>query len=226
MSALVRHTDDLFTRDAPLSFMGFKLGTRMTVIRLRDKTLLVHSPVALDDATKKEIDALGEVAHVVAPSLFHHLHAGPAIAAYPKATLWAPRALRDKRKDLRIDRDLEDATAGTWREDLVPVAIEGTMLGETVFVHPSSRSVVSADLTENFTSSDHLPTRLYLKAGGVYGKPGWNRLLRFVYRDKRAARRSVDRLLEHDFDRLFLAHGDVIETGAKRALEDTFVFLG
>ena len=226
MSAFVRHPGDIYTLDAPLSFMGFKLGTRMTGVRLKDGSLFVHSPVPLDAATRAELDALGPVAHVVAPSLFHHLHAGTMIEAYPKATLWAPRALRAKRKDLRIDHDLEDAAASApWRDELVPVAIEGTMLGETVFVHPASRSGVSADLTENVRTCDHLPTRLYLKAGGVYGRPGWNRLLRFVYRDKRAARRSVDRLLEHDFDRLYLAHGEILETGAKPALVSTFEFL-
>jgi hypothetical protein len=222
---LVRHTDDLHTVDAPLTFFGFRLGTRMTVVRLPDGSLLVHSPVPMTPELREAVAALGEVSHVVAPSAFHHLSAGPWIEAHPKATLHAARSLRKKRPDLRIDADLEDATDATWGGALVPIAIAGSMLEETVFVHPASRSVISADLTENFVSSDHLPTRVYLKLGGVHGKPGWNRFLRFVYRDKRAARASIDRLLEHDFDRLFLAHGDVIASGAKRALRDTFTFL-
>jgi hypothetical protein len=222
---LVRHTDDLHTVDAPLSFLGFRLGTRMTVVRLPDETVLVHSPVPVTAELRAAVAAVGEVSHVVAPSLFHHLSAGAWIEACPKATLHAPRSLRKKRPDLRVDADLEDARDATWGGALVPVAIAGTLLEETVLVHPASRSVISADLTENFVSSDHLPTRVYLKLGGVYGRPGWNRFLRFVYKDKRAARASLDRLLEHDFDRLFLAHGDVIGSGAKQALRDTFTFL-
>jgi hypothetical protein len=85
--------------------------------------------------------------------------------------------------------------------------------------------VISADLTENFATSDHLPTRLYLKAVGIHGQVGWSRLLRFVYRDRAAARASVERLLEHDFDRLVIAHGDVLDRGGKDAVRATFAWL-
>ncbi|GEM_PF-2862721 len=71
----------------------------------------------------------------------------------------------------------------------------------------------------------HLLTRLYLKAAGLEGQIGWSRLLRVVYRDHRAARASLVKLLAHDFDRIVLAHGAVIETGGRDALERTFDFL-
>jgi hypothetical protein len=99
------------------------------------------------------------------------------------------------------------------------------MLDKTVLLHVASRTLLTADLSENFHACDHLPTRLYLKAGGIWQKPGWNRFLRLVYRDKRAARRSIDRLLEQDFDRIVLAHGDVIDSGGKDAVRATFTFL-
>jgi hypothetical protein len=85
--------------------------------------------------------------------------------------------------------------------------------------------VISSDLAENFATSDHWPTRMYLKVGGVHGKVGWSRLLRFVYRDHAAARRSVDALLAHDFDRVIVAHGDPITRDGKDAVRETFRFL-
>ncbi len=223
---LTRHAEGLFTHAAPFSLFGIRIGTRMTVVRLPDGLLLVHSPVPIDDALRRAVDREGKVAHVVAPNAFHHLFAGQWAEAYPDAVVVAPRALRKKRRDLRIDRDLEDVTAGTFGGALVPHHIDGSMLDETVLVHPATRTVVSADLTENFVSgSDHLPTRLYLKAGGIYKKPGWSRFLRMLYRDRKAARRSIEALLEHDFDRVVVAHGEVLEHGAKDALRETFTFL-
>lgn len=59
----------------------------------------------------------------------------------------------------------------------------------------------------------------------MYQRVGWPRPLRFLYRDKAAARRSIDKLLERDFDRLIIAHGDVIETDAKAALRFGLEFL-
>lgn len=221
----VRHSPDLGTVVAPLSFLGMRIGTRMTVVRLPSGALVLHSPTPLA-ASREVVTAEGPVAHIVCPNLYHHLYAGEWAAAFPDAVVHAPKKLRGKRGDLRVDRDLEDATSATFEGALEPVAIAGSMMHETVFVHPASRTLVSADLTEYFTSSDHLPTRLYLKAAGVWGKPTWNRFLRFLYRDKRAARRSIDALLEHDFDRVTIGHGDVIEAGGREAIRSSFTFLG
>lgn len=216
---------DVWTIAAPQTMLGLHLGTRMTVVRLPGGGLLLHSPVPLSSSLRREIDALGEVTHLVAPNLYHHLHVGPWVEAYPNALLHAPRALAKKRADLRVHAELGAAPHPDWQGALVPLAIDGSMLAETVFVHPTSRTLISADLAENFATSDHFATRLYLKVGGVHGKVGWNRLLRFIYRDRAAARRSIDALLEHEFDRMVLAHGSPIEHAAKDAVRSTFAFL-
>jgi hypothetical protein len=60
----------------------------------------------------------------------------------------------------------------------------------------------------------------------IHGKIGWSRLLRIVYRDRAAARRSIDAIIAHDFDRIVIAHGDVIRRDGRAALRRTFDFLG
>ena len=197
----------------------------MTVVRLRDGTLLLHSPVPLNDDLARELKALGRVAYIVCPNRFHHVHAAPMIAAFPDAKVYAPAGLRNKRRDLRIDADLESVTEREWGGELIPVHIDGCMLDETVFVHPASRTVISADLTENFATSDHLYTRTYLKLAGLHGRVGWSRFFRPLYRDRRAALRSVDRLLEHDFDRLIIAHGSPLGRDAKAGIRQTFAWM-
>jgi hypothetical protein len=218
--------DGLWVAAAPLSFFGLRLGTRMSVVRLGDGDLWIHSPIPLSHELRAAVDALGTVRHIVAPSLYHHLFAGDWKAAYPAATLHGPAALARKRKDLALTASLEEAAAAPWASELVPVHIDGCGLDETVFVHRPTRTLVTSDLTENFVTHPHLPTRLYLKASGTYGKIGWPRALRIVYRDHAAARRSLDALLEHDFDRIVIAHGDVIASGGKDAVRGTFGFLG
>ncbi|KIG15533.1 hypothetical protein DB30_05556 [Enhygromyxa salina] len=47
----------------------------MTVIRLDDGRLLLHSPIRCTPELREELDALGSVAFVAAPNRFHHLFA-------------------------------------------------------------------------------------------------------------------------------------------------------
>jgi hypothetical protein len=216
---------EIWSKSAPQSFYGLHVGTRMTVVQLGDGQLLVHSPLAMTPDLKAEVDALGPVRHIIAPNIYHHLYAGDWKAAYPGALLHGARGLAKRRKDLVIDRELAGETLPDWREQLDTALLEGTMLNEMVFLHRPSRSLIVADLIENFETSAHWPTRAYLKLGGIHGKPGLSRPLRMIFRDKKRARRALDRILSWDFDRIVLAHGDILESGGNETLREAYAWL-
>jgi len=217
--------NDLWAVASPQSFLGLHLGTRMTVVRLRDGSLLVHSPIALTPSLKAEVALLGPVRHIVAPSQAHHLYAGEWQDAYPDALLHAAVGLAMRRKDLAIDRELRGDAPADWDSDLDTTFLDGTLLNETVFFHRPSRSLIVADLIENFQTSPHWPTRTYLKLAGIHGRPGLSRGLRLIFRDKKRARRSIDEMLGWDFDRVVLAHGEIIESGGRDAVRDAYTWL-
>lgn len=223
--ALQRFADDVWVAGAPQKFMGWELGARMTVLRLSDGSLVVHSPVALDESLKNSIVALGPVGHIVAPNLFHHLYTADAAAAFPEAKLHGPAGLRKKRPDLRFDATLGQQLEPAWRDDLEALEIQGTMLEETVLWHKPSGTLVSADLVENFKTADDWWTGLYLQIGGIRGKVGLSRMLRLAYRDRKKARRGIDQLLSWDFDKIVLAHGEPIDSNGVEALRDTYTWL-
>src|SRR5215472_17620693 len=62
-----------------------EVGTRMTIVRLRDRGLLLHSPVKLELKLRQALDELGEVRAIVAPSSVHHLFVADYLAAYRQA---------------------------------------------------------------------------------------------------------------------------------------------
>jgi hypothetical protein len=220
-----RVADGVWVADAPFSFFGVRLGTRMTVVRLRDGGLFVHSPVSLTPALRAEVDALGSVRHIVAPNIAHHLYVGEWKEAYPDALLHAALGLAKRRKDLAIDHELRGQVHDAWRADLDATFIEGSMVNETVFLHRPSRTLVVSDAIQNFDSSPDLPTRLYFKLMGMHGKRSVSRLIRPFHRDRKAVRRSLDEILRWDFDRLVPCHGDIIETGGKDALVEAYTWL-
>jgi hypothetical protein len=197
----------------------------MTVVRLSDGSLFVHSPITLDDDLKRSIDALGPVAHIVAPSLYHHLFVGGFADAYPEAKTHAARGLERKRRDLHFDAILGEEPEPSWRDDLDAVEIDGCALGETVFFHRPSRSLVSADFIQNFDTSDHWFTRWYLKAAGIHRKIGVSRAVRIMIRDKAKARRAVDQVIDWNPERITLAHGRPIVSSSGQTVSDSYSWL-
>ena len=55
----------------------------MAVLRLRDGSLLVHSPVELDDALAEALARLGPVRHIVSPNYEHVKYAAQARPSAP-----------------------------------------------------------------------------------------------------------------------------------------------
>jgi hypothetical protein len=217
--------DAIWTTSFAHRWMGLHIGTRMTVIRLSTGGIVLHSPVPITEQLRAEIDAVGPVAHIVCPNLYHHVYAGQAVTTYPKALLHGPSELRHKCKDLVFGADLSHTPHPDWKSDLIPLPIDGCLLRETVFFHPATRTLITCDLVENFESSPHWPTRTYLKLAGIHGHIGWSRLLRFLYRDRKAARASIDRLLEWPFDRVIISHGNIISENARETIRHAFAWL-
>lgn len=106
---------DLWIVDHPQRMPGgWRMDTRMSVLRLPDGALWLHSVVPIDDALAAQLDALGPVRHLVAPNLLHHLYLGPAQQRWPEAHTWAPPGLSDKRPELRIDHQLAGRAPPSW----------------------------------------------------------------------------------------------------------------
>jgi len=91
-------------------------STRMTVIRLPEGGLFLHSPLRLDDSLRSELDALGPVRAVVASNRFHHLFVGDYRVPYdPKARFYGALGLQTKRRDLAFFGMLGDEPMPEWR---------------------------------------------------------------------------------------------------------------
>ena len=217
---------DLWVADRPQTFYGLPVGTRMTVIRLADGALLLHSPVALDAQLRSELDAIGRVRYVVAPNRVHHLYAGDVAKAYPEARLWVGPGLERKRPDLTFVAVLGDDAPEEWRDAVAQVFFRGRPYeNEVVFFHRPSRTLILCDLAFNFGPRTATSTRLLMQLVRSYGVFGPSKLDPLLIRDRAAARASLERILAWDFDRVVVAHGDVLESGGREALRAGYGWL-
>jgi hypothetical protein len=224
-SQFVQLDDGLWTVAAPLKALGLAIGTRMTIVRLANGELWLHSPIRPTAEIREAIDALGPVRYIVAPNLFHHMFAGEAAAAWPEARLFGPKGLAKKRKDLVFAGFLEPDKPGPWAPELEEIPLAGTLLKETMFLHPATRTLITSDLAANCMHATDWFTRLYIKASRVGERFGLSLTLRACYRNKPRARASIQTLLEKDFDRVIVAHGDVLERGGRAEVAQAFDWL-
>ena len=211
---------------APARILGMRLTTTMTVLRLGDGSLLLHSPVAMTPERRAAVEALGPVAHLYAPNLYHHRRIGEWAAAFPSARLHAPAGLAKKRPDLRIDR-VHQATLGPALAGVVDeLRIDGFRLEESVLLYRPARTLVVADLVHNVGRPQHRWTRFYTRTMGFYDRVALSRMIRWLgFSDRAAARRSLDEVLAQPFDRLIVGHGAPLAAGGRDALAAAYSWL-
>jgi len=211
---------------APVRILGMPFTATMTVLRLRDGALLLHSPGPMTPERLAEVEALGPLAHLYAPNAFHHLHVGTWAERFRDARLHAPAGLARKRPDLRIDRVHASRPEPAFEGVIDEVPIEGFRLEESVLCHRPSRTLLVADLVHNVGRPESASSRLYTRAMGFYDRVALSRMLRFTgVSDRAALRRSLDAVLALPFDRIVVGHGDPIASRAPAALAEAFAFL-
>src|SRR5690242_4198997 len=151
--------ETLWIADGPtVRWFTMPFPTRMTIARLDDGSLLVHSPIPLDDDIRALVASLGPPRHVVSPNKLHHLFMQPWRDAYAGVRTYAPPGLRAKRPDIAFDGDLGDSPEPAWRDELDQVLFAGSrVLDEIVFLHKPSRTAIFGDLIENFDASTLSP---------------------------------------------------------------------
>lgn len=216
--------DGVWTTSRPQRFFGVETGTRMTVVRLAGGGLFVHCPVALDEETKRAIDALGPVRAVVASSLYHHLHVGGWMKAYAEAKFFACPGLEKKRRDLAWSGVLDDAAPPLWAGTLEQVFFSARFEKEVVFFHTKTRTMICADALINLSTHASPITRAVAFAMGN-SAPGKGWMERFAVRDRAAAREQVARILAWDVDAIVLAHGALVPHGGREVVRDAYAWL-
>jgi hypothetical protein len=224
---LVPFGEGIWLAAAPVSFLGMRLTATMTVVRLPDGGLLLHSPVSMTPARREQVEALGPVRHLCVPNLFHHGWVAEWAAACPAARLHAPPGLARKRPDLRIDRTHGEAPEPAFAGTIDELPIAGFRVRETALLVRPARTAIVADLVHNVGRPAHAWTAAYTRLMGFYDRVALSRMIRWTgLSDKAAARRALDHLLAQDFDRLVVGHGAPLSSGAKPALAAAYAWLG
>lgn len=198
----------------------------MTVVRLPDSRLLLHSPIAATAERVREVKALGPVAYLVAPNRFHHLFISDWQQACPDARVYAAPGVETKRADLAIDGVLGDEPEPGWQGVLDQVFLAGfPFANEIVFFHRPSATLIASDLAFNIGPGSRPLTRLAFRVVGAYGRLAPTLIERLLVNDRTAFRQALERVLDWPFEHVVVAHGAVSAEGGREDLVRGYAWL-
>lgn len=231
--------DRVWLVDGPvvrMAALGLRLPfpSRMTIVRLANGDLWLHSPTAPSAALRCRVEALGRVAHLVSPNKLHYTHIAAWKAAYPEARAWASPGVRERAASqglaVRFDAELGDTPPADWSAELEQYVFRGSrFMDEVVFLHRASRTLVLADLIENFEADRVRPRLRWLLrlAGSLHpdGKAPLDLRLTFLGHQARA-RACLERMLAWQPERVVLAHGRCYPERGTEEVRRAFRWLG
>jgi hypothetical protein len=209
--------EDIWIVDGPeirleIAGLGVPFPTRMTIVRLPDSGLWLHSPVRPSDRLVSELGRLGRVRFLIAPNSLHYWWLPEWQALFPRAVSFGAPGVRQRAKRaVFIPNELTSDPPSAWSGVLDQQPVLSHALSEVAFFHRPSRTLILTDLIENFELRRVRPfwLRLLLRIGGATdpdGKAPLDLQLTFLGR-RRQLRAAVDRMVAWGPERLILAHG-------------------
>ena len=216
----------------PQRVLGMPIPVRMTVLRLADGGLWLHSPTRFSPGLAAALRALGPIRHLVSPGTAHWIHLQSWQAAFPEARLWAPHGVVERARGqgtaLRAHDVLGPEPPADWAGQIGQERLVGAGFVEIAFFHVASRTLVLCDTLQALEPA-RLPWAMGLlvralgAAGPEGGTPRHVRLILARHRDHNRA--ALGRLLALDPARVIFAHGAWFVADGAARLRRAFAWL-
>ena len=214
--------ENIWVHDDSMSLAGTQLRLRMTSVKLANGGLWIHSPTALSPELMQETEELGSVSFIVGASNGHNIWLREWQDAFPDAVLYVSGGIPKKLK-LTNYQVLDESHENIWEVDLAREYMLGVpFFNESVFLHKKTKSLIITDLIQNY--SDERPsglpgfvTKYSFEPIGFKGMCVAPPLkIGFMIKDKPNFVLFIERILNWEFERIIVTHGDIIESNAKQ----------
>jgi hypothetical protein len=202
----------------PLRAFGIDFGRRVTLLRLGDGRLVIHSSAPFTSEDVEAIRRFGEPSWLIDSTLMHDTYAKEARAAFPDIPYLAPGGFA-KATGVPIQPLLPPPS--DWSDQIEVLKIEGLRrINEHAFFHRASRTLVLADVLFHFSANSRGWPRFF--AQRIMRLPrllGISAFFRMMICDRKAFALSMKKMLEWDFGQIVVGHGEPIQNDAKSILE-------
>lgn len=194
------------------------MGRTVTLVRLNSGKLVIHSTAPFLEEDVQVINELGEPGWLVEATNFHDTFARKGQAAFPGVPYLVPERFPAP-KGVPTENLVEP---DAWGGELNVAKIDGMpKINEHVFLHPSTKTLIVADLVFNMPpDTDAMSLRLLRWISGMTSYPDNSRLYRSLIKDRSAFETSLQTILSFDFTTVVVGHGVPIRERAKDQLAE------
>lgn len=231
LNVLKLAADDVWIVDGPeISFevgpLKIPFTTRMTIVRLLNGDLVLHSPVAYTSELQSAVEDLGPIRYLVSPNTLHYWWIPDWKARLPGAAVLATPGVQERAKrQIVVDRVLTGQVS-PWPKEIDMLVVSGDVITEAVFFHRASRTLILTDLIENFEPKriHNWFYRVLMRFSGVVdpdGKAPIDMQLTF-FRHQQSLRAAVRRMINWQPERVIISHGRWYESNGVRELKRAF----
>lgn len=154
------------------SYLGlrFPLQTRMTLIRLPNGGLWIHSPTSLTDALAGKVLEAGPVLFLIAPNTLHYWWIPDWKTRFPDAMVYAAPGLeRSAKRPLPVDQVLGNVPPPAWAGIIDQAVVRGDMLTEGLLPLPVTHPCAYRSDRELRAETDPQPIL------SAFAAPRWRR---------------------------------------------------
>lgn len=183
---------------------------RMSVVRLKDGSLILYSPVALDEEQMQQIESFGRPAFLIVPGRHHRVDVKPFKDRYPAVkVIAAPGARAEVEEVIPVDATDVEFPDPAVRFAVVP----GTGEDESALVvsGPTGTTLILNDIlanVQNATGIDGVIARLFGFAGDKPQIPLPEKL--GIIDDRKALAAQFRAWAELPLKRVLVSHGEPI----------------
>ena len=155
------------------------LPRTMTVFRLKNGDLWIHSAIALDESRQRQLESFGRPTYLVVPSTMHRMDAPIYKQTYPHIKVVCPEGARKKVSDVvHVDNSCENEFQGT---EIIAIVMPGAKPIELAYELPLSngKGMVFNDLLVNVENTKGIFGKFLSLIGrvGAFRSPPSNKIL-------------------------------------------------
>jgi hypothetical protein len=194
-------------------------GRVVTVFRLSSGKLVIHSTAPFSE---RDVTTIKELANLAGCSMARCCTMPSAKKAVKLSQVFRIWRRRDSRKHRGVTTASLMPPPAEWAGELEVIAIGGMPKTHPhIFFHRPSRTLHVCDMFFNFPHAHPSLMRFMLRyLVGLPKLAGVDRFFRRLIKDDDAFSKSIQPILNWDFQRMIVAHGEIVENNAKQILFD------